>query len=317
MFGAERQHTVADILRAWRESKSDHTLASYQRDLETFAAFASGAIGGESLPVDVALKRLFEQSAPMAHQTVLYFRSHLQREGLAPASINRCLSALRSVAKLSRMMGACLWVLETPNVRRERRRDTRGPSVQDVKRMLAATGGDTHGQARDHAIITTLFCCGLRCAELVGLTWQDTDLSRGTTWILGKGRRERELVQLPGAVVTSLRRYARFRGPDAGPLFLSRGRAPRAAPSGLDVRSVGRIVQDAGAQVGVRCWPHALRHASITAAAEAGAREGLSLDKVRAHSRHSNLTTLQRYLDIHDLAATQRQVAELVGRLLE
>jgi site-specific recombinase XerC len=34
-------------------------------------------------------------------------------------------------------------------------------------------------------------------SELCGLNLQDTDLERGSTWILGKGRRERELVPLP------------------------------------------------------------------------------------------------------------------------
>ena len=68
---------------------------------------------------------------------------------LSAASINRHLATLRSVTKLGRMLGMMSWYLEVPGVKAERRRDVRGSSVDDVKRLLAATSGDSEAETRD------------------------------------------------------------------------------------------------------------------------------------------------------------------------
>ena len=109
-------------------------------------------------------------------------------------------------------------------------------------------------------------------SELCGLTLEETDLARDTTWITGKGRRERELVPLPGAVVEALRRYLGYRGAvGQGPLFVTRSRRGRDGSGRLHKRSVLRIVDELGRRVGVPVWCHALRHSAITAAIERGA----------------------------------------------
>lgn len=64
-------------------------------------------------------------------------------------------------------------------------------------------------------MVVTLFCCGLRVSELCGLNWSDVDLSRGQAWILGKGKREKELIELPTPVVDAIQRYATHRGTGA------------------------------------------------------------------------------------------------------
>jgi hypothetical protein len=87
-----------------------------------------------SAPMDVneSLSRLFKQSSPSAHEIVLGFRGYLASAHLSAASINRHLATLRSVTKLGRMLGMMSWYLEVPGVKGERRRDVRGPSVDDV-----------------------------------------------------------------------------------------------------------------------------------------------------------------------------------------
>src|SRR5438477_8927974 len=116
----------------------------------------------------------------------------------------------------------------------------------------------------------------------------ETDLAHGTTWIKGKGRREKELVPLPAPVVTAIRRYLVYRGTERGPLFQTRraGKHQSGYHRGaLETRSVLRIVRELGQKVGLHVWCHSLRHTSITQAAELGQRAGLGLDKIRAHSR--------------------------------
>jgi len=62
-------------------------------------------------------------------------------------------------------------------------------------------------------------------------------------------------------------------------------------------------VRELGQRVGLHVWCHALRHSSITAALDAAAKNGIGLDKVRAHSRHAAIGTLLIYADEHDAKA--------------
>lgn len=308
-----RNHTAETILRAWYEGKSLHTIRAYQRDLEAFSQYFSGAVGiCPPLRTNAVLDTFFRQSAPSAHEIVLGFRHFLESSRLAPASINRHLATLRSVSKLARMLGLSMWTLEVGGVKSERRRDTRGPTPDVIARLLDATTGDTEQQTRDYAIVMTFYCCGLRVSELCGLALQDTNFETGTTWILGKGRREREIVPLPPLVVAAIQRYVVFRGSKPGPLFQTLGNRGTARDGGLETRSVLRIIRDLGHQIGQRVCCHGLRHSSITQAAEVGQRAGFGLEKIRAHSRHKHIGTLMTYIDDHGRAENQRTLAELV-----
>ena len=314
-IAAGRSHTAETILRAWFENKSAHTIRSYHHDLEDFAMFFSRALRlSPPLKVTEALDRLFRQSSASAHEIVLAFRSYLSDAHLSAASINRHLATLRSLSRLARMLGLMTWHLEVPGVKGEKRRDTRGPTVDDVRAMLTATSADSEAETRDYAIVLTFYCLGLRVSELCGLTLQETDLARGATWIKGKGRREKELVPLPAPVIEALRQYLRYRGTSAGPLFQTRGTRGKNRDGRLETRSVLRIVRELGQKVGLHVWPHALRHTSISQAAELGQRAGFGLDKIRAFSRHRSIVTLMTYVDEHDREQTQRSLSDLVAR---
>jgi site-specific recombinase XerC len=176
---------------------------------------------------------LFKQSSPAAHEIVLGFRHHLTAARLSAASVNRHLATLRSVSKLGRMLGMMTWYLEVPGVKAQKRRHTTGPTIPEVQSMLAATSANTEAETRDYAIVLTFFALGLRVSELSGVNLETTDLARGTTWIKGKGRKEKELVPLPTAVVAALQRYLAHRGSQAGPLFHTRGQRGRRATAGL------------------------------------------------------------------------------------
>jgi integrase/recombinase XerC len=278
-IAAGRQHTAETILKAWFQGKSPHTIASYRHDLENFALFLSRSTGiSPTMKVADAITVLLRQSSPSAHEIGLAFRHHLDSVHLSAATINRHLACLRSMTKLGRMLGMMTWSLEVPGVKAEPRRTTRGPTVDDVRTLLAATTGDTEAETRDYAIIATFYCLGLRVSELCGLTREETDLERGTTWISGKGRREKEIVPLPGTVVHALQRYLKHRGDLTGPLFCTRGNKGKARDGRLETRLVLRIVRKLGQRVGLHVWCHGLRHTSITQAAELGQKAGLGLD---------------------------------------
>jgi integrase/recombinase XerC len=319
LLATGRRHTASTILDAWRAGKSPHTVRSYQHDLTGFASFIASTTG-ECATIDGALERLFRLDSAAAHGLVLSYRAAMLDRNLAPASINRALATLRSISKLARMLGLVAggWYLEVPGVKAERRRDTRGPSVEDIRKMLTVTAGGREAETRDAAIVVTLFCLGLRVSELCGLRLEETDLARGTTWIRGKGRRERELVPLPPLVIDVLRRYLRHRGGAAqGPLFTSRSHRGAKDGSGrLNTRSVLRIINAIGQRAGVRVWCHALRHTAITEAIIRGQQAGIGLDQIRAFSRHRSLQTMLVYRDARDQSAVQRQLANVVADTL-
>lgn len=313
-LAAGRRHTADTILRAWLAGKSENTMRAYQRDLEAFAQFLSLSLAiRPRLTVSAALDKFFRQAAPSAHEIVLAFREFLMSAKLSSGTINRHLATLRSVSRLARMLGFSTWALEVQGLRTERRRQTAGPSMDVVNQMLAASSGETERETRNAAIVAVFICLGLRVSELCGLTMQETDLDGGTTWILGKGRRERELVPLPATAVTAIRRYLSYRGTGAGPLFQTLGHRGKSRDGALETRSVLRIVRELGRKVGHHVWCHGLRHTSITQAVELGQRAGFGLEKIKAHSRHKSITTLMVYVDDHDKTGTQRAIADLVG----
>jgi integrase len=329
-LAAGQSHTAETILRAWFDGKADHTIRSYRHDLEDFALYLSRALGISSvLKATDALTRLFGLSAPAAHETVLGFRTWMQSAHLSPGTINRHLATLRSLSKLARMLGFVEggWFLEVPNVKAEKRRDTRGPTIDEVRRMLEATSGSSEAETRDAAMILLLYCCGLRVSELCALNYEDLDLDHRTAWIKGKGRREKSLIPLPAAVVAAIRRYLPHRGtvnqgpqqgrPLNGALFVTRkGRPATAGDHRLQTRSVLRIVRTLGQRIGIHVWCHGLRHASITAAIEEGQRAGIGLEQVRAFSRHQALATMLLYRDERDREQVQKRLTDLVADTL-
>src|SRR5262249_35191138 len=163
-----------------------------------------------------------------ANETVLHFRTALQARGLAPATINRRLAALRSLVKLARTLGLVSWVLEVEGVRAESYRDTRGPGHAGFRKLLLTLAGRRDTKAvRDRALLRLLYDLGLRRAEVVGLNVADVDLDGGTVAVLGKGRSQKVLLTLPAATRDALAAWLAVYGLTSGPLFTPLDRASR------------------------------------------------------------------------------------------
>jgi integrase len=209
----------------------------------------------------------------------------------------------------------------------EKRRSTAGPTIEDVRRMLAATSGETEQQTRDYAMVLTFVCLGLRVSELCALNIEDVDLDDGAAWIKGKGRREKELVPLPAPVVAAMRRYLPYRRgtPNGslynatayGPLFQTwSARTSKQRTGRLETRSVLRIVRTLGQKVGVKVWCHFLRHTPSTTAILEGQKAGIALNRIQTFSRHKLLTTMLGYYDEHDRTGVQRTIADAIALTL-
>lgn len=74
-----------------------------------------------------------------------------------------------------------------------------------------------------------------------------------------------------------------------------------------------RIVRELGRKTGHHVWCHGLRHFAITEAVELAQLAGYGLEKVKAFSRHKDISTLLTYVDERDRTGTQRAIADLVA----
>jgi len=230
-----------------------------------------------------------------ANGLALAYKSHLMERGLASLTVNRRLTALRSMIKLGRTLGLVPWTLEVQGMKSETYRDTRGPGVDGFRALLdrLAKRHDAKG-LRDRAILRCLFDLGLRRNEVVSLNLADLNQQAGTIAVLGKGRTEKTAMSLPPQTRHALDAWVKARGEDPGPLFLSMNRVNVGDGLRLTAASLWRMVRELGQDVGLKVWPHGLRHTAITEALNA---TGGDVRAVQRFSRHRDVRVLERYDD--------------------
>jgi integrase/recombinase XerC len=157
---------------------------------------------------------------------------------------------------------------------------------------------------RDAAILELLYATGMRISELSGLSLPDVDLGRRRLRVLGKGRKERDLIfgrpaaAAVGAYLIGARPYLASRatasGLAASAVFLN------AAGGALTARGARLVVARwvGASQVGGRTSPHTLRHSFATHLLEGGA----DLRTVQELLGHASAQTTQIYTHLSDAA---------------
>jgi integrase/recombinase XerC len=219
---------------------------------------------------------------------------------LAPRSLSQALSAIRTFhGFLDRRLdipNTALALVRGPKVRPGAPR----PITEDQALGLIAEPGldpDREGWevARDQAVLTLLYGCGLRISEALSLKRSDAPIPESLR-ITGKGSKTRIVPVLPAvreAIDEYLTAVPFVLEPD-GPLF----RAKRGGP--LSPRHVQAMVQMLRGRLGLpaSATPHALRHSFATHLLGAGA----DLRSIQELLGHASLSTTQRYTEV-DAAA--------------
>jgi integrase/recombinase XerC len=271
--------------------RSPNTLSAYAQDLAAFSASQ-----GAGSPA-VALEALISLRAGEGNSRLLAWRAAMLEAGLAPATINRRLSAVRSALRFARTIGATTWVPEISGLKAQTYRDTRGPGLDGTRALLGAAAVKSPAKAaRDTAIIRLMFDLGLRRGEVLGLDVEDVDRAGRRLWVLGKGRAQKEARTLPAPTLEAINRWLALRSRIAKAvepaLFVNTARfrpGRRITGDGLY-----RVIRRLGDLAGVRARPHGLRHASITAALDTSNGD---VRAAQAHARHANPQTTMRYDD--------------------
>lgn len=219
---------------------------------------------------------------------------------LSPRSLSQSLSAIRTFHRfLDRRLdapNASIALVRGPRVRPGAPR----PVTEDqAAGMLAEPGLDPDREdweaARDAAVLTLLYGCGLRISEALSLKRSDAPLG-DLLRILGKGSKTRMVPVLPAvrAAVDAYLAEVPFVIESDAPLF----RAKRGGP--LSPRHVQATVQVLRGRLGLpaSATPHALRHSFATHLLGAGA----DLRSIQELLGHASLSTTQRYTEV-DAAA--------------
>lgn len=290
---------VLRVMQQFFARQSPYTIEGYKQDLMRFAEFLGADIGTgpekQEETRSALARKLFAMKAVDANYTVMQFISHMQQQDMAPATINRRLAALRSLVRLGNILGAVNWTIGVRGVKSKSMRDMRGPTVEQVKQMMQAAQEqkDPARAARDAAMLALFFTMGLRGVEVRELRVEDVDWDLGRVFVRGKGQTEREPLTLPEYVHDALDGWLQLRGSLPGPLFVSL--SPRKSTAkGLSRSSVWKIVSSLGEAVGIKAWPHGLRHAAVTESLEMLNGDVRAVQKL---SRHKNIQTVMKYDD--------------------
>jgi integrase/recombinase XerC len=304
--------SVSGLLAKRLATKSERTRQAYERDLRAFAEH----VGCE---VDDALARLVASPTVIAQDVVLGYQAALADAGLAAATVNRRISALRSVLKIARAAGLTTLRLEAVETMDPEAgaRDVRGPGIDTIRRILALCDADaTPRGVRDGRILRWFLGTGLRRSELRQMTMADLKRTEDgwVVWVRQKGARKgKRPVAIEEWLVADLQPWLLIRGDKPGPIFGSLHRA--FAGKMLNEQGFNQILRRRATEGGIplaklengrRFTPHAIRHTAITEVIRA---DGLAA--AQAFARHKNPATTQRYNDDKEALARagQRTIA--------
>ncbi|HXT78753.1 MAG TPA: tyrosine recombinase XerC [Acetobacteraceae bacterium] len=276
---------LADERRA-----SPLTVEAYGTDLADFLGFLTGHLGGEpDLPALTALRQ----------SDIRAWLAALAGRGAVNATRARHLSAVRSffryLAKRHDADNPAVRLVLTPRAKKPLPRALAPADALKIADDIGEQADIAAVQARDTALFTLLYGCGLRIAEALALNVRDAPLpgSDAVLRVTGKGSKERIVPVLP-TVRDAMRAWMALHPapqPDS-PLFLGvRGKR-------LDPAVAQRTLRDYRRLHGLpeHATPHALRHSFATHLLAGGA----DLRAIQDLLGHASLSTTQRYTAIDE-----------------
>ncbi len=167
-------------------------------------------------------------------------------------------------------------------------------SLAEIDLLLAAIDHSKPEGQRNHAMFETMYSCGLRVSELIGLRLTNLYLDVGFVKVLGKGNKER-LVPIGEEAIKHILLYkdhVRNHLPVVNKnsediLFLNR------RGGALSRVMVFLILKELGQKIGLKqnIHPHTLRHSFATHLVERGA----DLRAVQEMMGHKSITTTEIY----------------------
>jgi len=264
------------------QGTSPLTLEAYRRDVARLVDYVR--VKGATSPIDITSRVLRD------------FVYHLKDLGLAPSSIRRNISAVRTYFRFLLSDGV---VTRDPSERLETPRRWRTLpdvlTVPEISRLLAAPTLDDPLAFRDRAMLEIAYGAGLRVSEWISIGVRDVLFEEKLVRVFGKGSKER-LVPIGRSAIGAVATYVRElrprleKGAGKGVLFLNARGEPLSRMGAWKI--LRRYVERAGIEKSVS--PHTLRHSFATHLLEGGA----DLRAVQEMLGHADVSTTQIYTHV-------------------
>lgn len=259
---------------------AENTVINYLYDLEKFQQFLGSNV--DMLHVEESDIRNF-----------IYFVADF----LAPASQARILSSLNHFYNFLILQNA---IENNPVAFIELPRQTRKLpvvlSVEEIDLLQSLINFDKDEALRNDAIIETMYSCGLRVSEVIGLKLSDLFFNEGFIKVMGKGSKQR-FVPIAASAIKKINKYVKesrikvnFKKEAEDILFLNRRGAQ------LTRAMIFTILKDLAKIAGLtkNVSPHTLRHSFATHLLENGA----DLRSIQLMLGHESITTTEVYLHL-------------------
>lgn len=274
---------VAELVAAYlgenKPTWSEETVARETRALERFRVFLDGReLSADTVIAYVAAvrARVTKTGEPLKPRTVQCVTGPVRRLLRWAALSGRLMQDLSGLI-------AVAWARTVPR------------TLSEAEAVALIDKGARN--ARERAVLETLYGTGLRASELCRLRLEDVDLQERLVFVRqGKGQKDRLVPFGPRAGAAILAYLRECRPAKSGPLFLTS--TGRRHTRGL----LGLLVAGAGRRAGLTrlASPHRLRHSYATHLL----RNGADIRHIQALLGHASLASTQVYLglDVGDLA---------------
>jgi len=238
-----------------------------------------------------------------------------ERPAVAPSTLQRKIACLRSFYRHLRREQILdhdpAAELRAP---RSRARLPKVLSRDEVARLLEQPKGTSPAALRDRALLETMYACGLRASEAIGLELSELDLEGGILRARGKGSKER-IVPVGGKAIDALHAYLERGRPKLVGVRLERRVFLNLRGGGLSRQGLYKIVRRHARAAGLekRMSPHTLRHTFATHLLTGGC-DLRSLQEMLGHADigttqiYTHLTT-ERLRDVYFEAHPRAQIA--------
>ena len=263
---------------------SANTLASYRRDLESYAQHLQ----------DVQQLKDYNE---VRREHILLHLENLRTEGKTARTVARHISSIRSFHQFllrEKVTTTDPTVhLEMPQVEQKLPRVL---SIEEIDALIATPDRSKPQGVRDIAMLELLYASGMRISELIELNIEDIHLTMGFVRVFGKGRKER-IIPLGKGALNAISKYlerARYelqgKYPKTDALFIShRGKR-------LTRQGCWKIIKEYAqkARINKELTPHVFRHSFATHLIENGA----DLRAVQEMLGHADIATTQIYTHV-------------------
>jgi integrase/recombinase XerC len=284
---------AAEIAVRWLQSlKSERrmaakTLEAYARDVSQFGQFLKDHLGQPGAVPDLATLSVSDFRSFMARR---------RKAGVESRSLARQLSAIRSFFRFAErnayFTNPALSALRSPKLAHSVPKPLNIEAARQVAAGDVLSTGETPKwvEARDRAVLTLLYACGLRISEAIGLTLAQSKSS--PLVITGKGGKARIAPVLPRVreVLDSYVALCPFPLKPGEPMF----RGLRGGP--LNARNIQLLIERMRGVLNLpdTATPHALRHSFATHLLGSGA----DLRVIQELLGHASLSSTQIYTEV-------------------